>query len=86
MRRCRICSVSWEEAKPHDRGHRTFVIDIIVFYYCLYCLTLLFSVIVYMVTNITIIFPFLLEIFGVMALSYFVTVFCDLPLWLDVSR
>jgi len=39
-------------------------------------LTLLFSIIVYMVINITIIiFLFMLEIFGVMALNYFVTVF-----------
>ena len=40
-------------------------------------LTLLFSVIVYIVTNITVFsyfFLFLLE-FGIMALSYFVTVF-----------
>ena len=64
MKKWWTCLVSWEEEEPRDRGHRTFVIDITVFFYCLYCywhycflllsillLTLLFSVIVYMVTN-----------------------------------
>jgi len=45
-------------------------------------LTFLLSVIVYVVTNIIVfqlLFLFMLE-FGVMALSYFVTIFfCDLP-------
>jgi len=82
MRRWRTCSACWEEAEPRDRGHRTFVMDITIFFVSL---LLMFSIIVYIAWHYCFLLlsiwllTLLLLFFGVMALSYFVTVFCDLP-------
>jgi len=79
MKKWLTCLVSWEESEPRDRGHRTFVIGIIVFCYCLYCYWhhcfLLLSI--WLLTLLLLFLLFLLE-FCVMAPNYFVTVFLQL--------